>query len=324
MIKVLQPGIQTTIQDYGRYGYRSYGISVSGVLSTYSSRLANILVGNEMNAAVLEMVQSPHRFQFEEECLVSFCGGGLIPEINGTALPLFEPLLIEKETTLDIKKPTEGFRLYMAVAGGFKATSFLNSCSTHLLSATGGFEGRVIKKNDVLTTLQSSAVSHHIAELLKKNLFFNIDQSLSPKIHSKEIRIIPGNEYELLDEESKKKFSTNSFQLTNDYNRMGYRLKSEALHLKEKKEMISTAVTKGTIQLLPDGQTIGLMSDCQTVGGYPRIAQIIEADHCRCAQLKPGDEISFQIISLPEAELLYLEQEQRLQQLQDKVRQIFA
>ncbi|RTL61012.1 MAG: biotin-dependent carboxyltransferase family protein [Sphingobacteriales bacterium] len=324
MIKVLQSGIQTTIQDYGRYGYRSFGISVSGVLSTYSSRLANILAGNEMNAPVLEMVQSPHSFLFDEDCLVSFCGGGLIPSINGSPLPLFEPLLIEKGAIVDIKKPIEGFRLYMAVAGGFKASSFLNSCSTHLLSATGGFEGRVIKKNDILNMLQPSSVSQHIAGLLKKNLFFNIDQSLSPKIHSKEIRIITGHEYELLTDESRVNLSAHSFHLTNDYNRMGYRLKSEMLQLKEKKEMISTAVTKGTIQLLPDGQTILLMSDCQTAGGYSRIGQIIEADHCRCAQLKPGDEISFQIISLPEAERLYLEQEQRLLELQQKVQQIFA
>jgi antagonist of KipI len=324
MISVLQAGIQSTIQDQGRYGYRSYGISVSGVLSTYSSRLANILVGNEMSAPVLEMVQSPHKFLFNEECLVSFCGGGLIPEINGSSLPLFEPLLIEKGTTIDIKKPAEGFRLYMAVAGGFNATAFLNSCSTHLLTATGGFDGRTIKKNDVLRALHPSAISRHIIQLLKKNLFFNIDKSLSPQIHSKEIRVVTGPEYELLTDESKEQLLSKTFQLTNDYNRMGYRLKSDTLQLQEKKEMISTAVTKGTIQLLPDGQTIALMSDCQTAGGYPRIAQVIEADHCRCAQLKPGDEISFQIISLPEAEQLYLEQEQRLLDLQQKVQQIFA
>lgn len=325
MIKVLQPGIQTTIQDQGRYGFQSYGISSGGAMSTFSSRLANILVGNQMDAPVLEIVQSPHLFLFEEDALVSFCGGGLIPEINNKELLLFEPLLIEAGTTMQLRKPTEGFRLYMAIAGGFKAELFLNSYSTHLLSGSGGYMGRTIRKNDRLFTQNKpSKLSENIQRLLKKNFYFNLDKSLSPKIFSKQIRLIKGAEFNLLSYASQQNLASNKFILSNDYNRMGYRLKSEPLSLSQKKEMISSAATKGTIQLLPDGQTIVLMADCQTVGGYPKIAHIIEADHCICAQLKPGDEISFVLISLEEAEQLYLEQEQRLQQIQDKVRQIFS
>ncbi|MGE5109175.1 MAG: biotin-dependent carboxyltransferase family protein [Sphingobacteriales bacterium] len=325
MIKVLQPGIQTTIQDHGRNNYQSYGISIGGSMSTFSSRLANILVGNEMNLPVLEIVQSPHLFLFEEDAIVSFCGGGLIPEINNKELSLFEPLLVEAGTTIQLHKPTDGFRLYMAIAGGFKADLFLNSYSTHFLSGSGGYMGRIIKKNDQLFAQNKpSKLSENIKELLKKNLYFNLDKSLSPKIFSKSIRIIKGPEYELLADYSKLLLVSNNFSISNDYNRMGYRLKSDPLSLSQKKEMISSAVTKGNVQLLPDGQTIALMADCQTVGGYPRIAHIIEADHCICAQLKPGDKISFTLISLEEAEQLYLEQEQRLQQIQDKVRQIFS
>lgn len=325
MIKILQAGIQTTIQDQGRNAYQAFGISVGGAMSTFSSRLANILVGNSMNLPVLEIVQSPHKLLFEEDAVVSFCGGGLLPEINKKEIPLFEPLIIKQGEVIELYKPTNGFRLYMAIAGGFKAELFLNSYSTHLLTASGGYKGRIIKKEDELLLHENpSQLSENIRELLQKNLFFNLDKSLSPKIFSKSIRIIAGAEYELLSDESKNQLTAGEFKISNDYNRMGYRLKSEPLLLTQKKEMISSAVTKGTIQLLPEGQTIALMADCQTVGGYPRIAHSIEADHCICAQLKPGDEISFQMVSISEAEQLYLEQEQRLQQIQDKVRQIFS
>lgn len=324
MIKVLQPGIHSTIQDQGRQGFRSYGISLGGVMSTFSSRLANILVGNEMEWPVLEIVQSPVKFLFEKEALVSFCGGGLIPECDGREMPLFEPVIVEAGEVVELKKPANGFRIYMSVAGGFKGKKFLNSFSTHLLTGLGGYYGRAIKKGDTLELLHPpTALSDNIIHLLRKNLFFNIDQSLSPKIFSRNIRIIKGPEYHWLDDASKEKLTALPFKLSNECNRMGYRLKSDLLALSEKKEMISSAVTKGTVQLLPDGQLIALMADSQSVGGYPRVAHIIEADHCICTQLKPGDEISFTLVSIEEAEQLYLAQEERLQEVQNKVRQIF-
>jgi antagonist of KipI len=325
MIKVIQPGLQTTIQDQGRFGYQCYGISVGGAMSTFSSRLANILVGNEMNVPVLEMVQSPHSFLFEENALISFCGGGLTPEINNKELSLFEPLQVEAGTVINLHKPAEGFRLYMAVAGGFKSEIFLNSYSTHLLTCSGGYMGRAIKKNDRLFAQNKpSKLAENIRHLLQRNFYFNIDQSLSPKIFSKSIRIIKGAEFELLTDESKQNLINSQFAISNEYSRMGYHLKSVPLLLTQKKEMVSSAVNKGTIQLLTSGQTIALMADCQTMGGYPRIAHIIGADHCICAQLKPNDEISFIMVSVTEAEQLYLEQEDRLQQIQEKVHQIFS
>jgi antagonist of KipI len=325
MISVLKSGMQTTIQDPGRYGFQAYGVSAGGSMSTFSSRLSNLLVGNEMDVPVLEIVQSHNAFLFEEESIVSFCGGGLAPEVSGKELPVFEPLLIEGGTIVQFRKPAPGFRLYMAIAGGFQAGLFLKSYSTDLLSCSGGYEGRILKKDDRLSLMtKPSQLSENIKVLLKKNVYFHIDKSLSPKIFSKEIRIINGPEYALLSEVSRQKLISNTFTIGNEYNRMGYRLRSEPLVLSEKKEMISTAVCKGIIQLFPDGQTVALMADCQTLGGYPRIAKIIEADHCICAQLKPRDEISFSLVSLEEAEELYLEQEQRLFQIQGSVKKIFS
>ncbi|HET9055356.1 MAG TPA: biotin-dependent carboxyltransferase family protein [Chitinophagaceae bacterium] len=325
MIKVIQSGIQTTIQDQGRTGYQSFGISVGGAMSTYSSRLANILVGNELTLPILEIVQSPHSFFFEEDALVSFCGGGLIPELNEKELPVYEPILIEAGSIIKLHKPQAGFRLYMSIAGGFKAELFLGSYSTHLISGSGGYSGRIIRKNDCLSVqTKPSFLSQNIQELIKRNLYFNLDKTRLPKIFSKTIRIIKGSEYNELSESSKQKLTSSIFTVSNDYNRMGYRLKGEPLSLSQPKEMISSATTKGTIQLLPDGQIIALMADYQTVGGYPKIAHIIEADHCICAQLKPGDEISFVMISLEEAEQLYLEQEERLVQVRETIQQIFS
>lgn len=324
MIKVLKSGIQTTIQDSGRYGFQAYGVNVGGSMSTFSSRLSNLLVGNEMDVPVLEIVQSYNSFLFEQESIVSFCGGGVIPEANGKDLPVFEPLFIEKDTVVQFRKPAPGFRLYMAIAGGFKAGLFLKSYGTNLLACSGGYEGRTLKKDDRLSLMKKpSQLSENIKDLLKKNVYFHIDKSLSPKIFSKIIRIITGPEYELLSAESRQNLVSTTFVIGNEYNRMGYRLISELLELSEKKEMISTAVCKGIIQLFPDGQTVALMADYQTIGGYPRIAKIIDADLCICAQLKPGDQISFSLVTLEQAEELYLDQEQRMFQIQESIKNIF-
>ena len=325
MIQVLQSGIQTSIQDLGRWGSQSFGIGVGGSMCRYSTAIVNLLVGNSIDAPVLELVQSPHNFLFGKETIISFSGGGMIPTANGVELALNRPHCIEAGTLVKIKKPIAGFRLYMAVAGGFEASEFLGSYATHFATNSGGFEGRIIQKGDVLNFNEvTSPISDNIKKNLKKKGYFKINGIAFAMPQSNEIRVIKGVNFDLLNEESQKAFSINSFIISNNSNRMGYRLNGIPLWQKQPTEMISSAVTMGTIQLLPDGHLITLMPDCQTVGGYPKIAHIIEADFIKCAQIKPGDSISFSIISMLEAEKLLERQSNKIQLLQNLIIQNFS
>jgi antagonist of KipI len=150
LIHIEQCGFLSTIQDEGRKGYLQYGVAKGGTMDHYSMQLANLLTGNEFNAPVLEITQSPHQFQFPADALVAFAGGGLQPVVNEKELPLFQCLLIPKGTMIELKKQIPGFRLYMAVAGGIEAELFLNSSSTNLLVQAGGYKGRPLKKGDTL------------------------------------------------------------------------------------------------------------------------------------------------------------------------------
>lgn len=325
MIQILQSGIQTSIQDLGRWGSQSFGIGVGGSLCQFSTSIANILVGNEMGAPVLEMVQSPHQFLFEKEALICFSGGGLIPKLNGHELPLNQPHLVKAGSLLEIKKPSMGFRLYMAIAGGFQADNFLNSYATHFGTKKGGFQGRSIQKGDHLNVLnEPSAIAKNIIKSLKQTAYFKINGAAFALPISNEIRITTGIDFDLLSYESQQTLINKPFIVSNNSNRMGYRLNGTALETKKNMEMISSAVAKGTIQLLPDGQLIALMSDCQTVGGYPKIAHIITTDIANCAQIKPGDSINFSIITLAEAEKLLEKQNQQIKLLETLVQQHFS
>lgn len=325
MIQVLQSGIQTSIQDLGRWGFQSFGIAVGGSLCQYSTSIANVLVGNETGTPVLEIVQSPHQFLFEKEALISFSGGGLIPKVNGNEIPLNQPYYIKSGSLLEIKKPSAGFRLYMAIAGGFQADEFLNSYATHFATKKGGFQGRAIQKGDNLSILKEpSPIAQNIIQSLKQGAYFKINGAAFALPISNEIRVTTGVDFDLLTNKSQQTLIKKPFSISNNSNRMGYRLDGTALETKENIEMISSAVAKGTIQLLPDGQLIALMPDCQTVGGYPKIAHIITTDISKCAQLKPSESIFFSIVSLAEAEKLLEKQNQQIKLLETLIQQHFS
>ncbi len=322
MILVQQAGIQTSIQDFGRRGHQCFGIAVGGVMSVYDASLANILVGNPASFPVLELVQSPQQFLVEQDLLVCFCGGGLQPERDGAALPLDQPLFIPKGTVLKFAKPIAGFRLYFAIAGGFKADSFLGSASTYFGLGKGGHQGRILRKGDRLEALQSPGdISRQIAQVVQS---MPVEIKTAAPIFAKRIRVLEGLEYVQLSKTSKLALEEKTFTLSNQSNRAGFRLEGELLRLEKPFEMISTAVSFGAVQLLPDGTLIGLMADCQTVGGYPRIAQIIEADLRNCAQLKPHDQIWFDVVTLATAEALYGEQQAELTELENNMKIMFS
>ena len=314
-IRILKPGLLDTIQDAGRYGYQHLGINPGGAMDIAAMHLANILVGNELNEAVLEMHFPAAEIVFEETAVIALGGADFGAEINGQALPVLHPVIVQKNTVLTFKKCQSGARIYLALKGGYTTQNWLQSNSSHLKAKAGGFEGRALKKNDKILFKQKNHFLFPVNEIGCKVLHWTIhpdDFYLQGAV-----QFIPGAEYHALNKISQQKLETAGFTISQQSDRMGYRLKGDLLSLTSTREMISTAVPRGTMQLLPDGQMIILMADHQTTGGYPRIGHVITAGFAALAQMRAGEKLHFKKTTLKEAEDLLLIQERNLQQLQN-------
>ena len=324
-IKVIKPGLLTTVQDLGRFGYQHEGVIVSGAMDTFALRIANLLVGNPENTATLEAtLQGPSLF-FEQDQLVAITGANMAPTINDVPVRLWRPLLIRAGSTLVMKNAQEGCRSYIAISGGLNLPKILGSYSTYLRAKFGGFKGRALLANDTLSTVNASS---SIAQQLQKKLsdkafgdwFIQPNWTLEPQpymIYQEQdvIRAMRGMEHDLFHPDSHEYFWQGKFQVTAQSDRMGYRMLGSTLELSEPQEMLSSAVTFGTVQVPPQGSPIILMADHQTTGGYPRIAQIISTDLPKLAQVQPGKTIQFKEVSLQDAQALYLKQESDIEQL---------
>ena len=310
----------STIQDLGRNQYRSQAVPVSGVMDTLSARIANKAVGNGDNAAVIEFTYADAEFIAETNLLISYVGDGAILQLGEQELPAGRPLFILSGTTIKLTNNASGSRTYLAVAGGWDVPEILGSKSTFLTAGFGGLDGRALKKGDVLKNDKS--LSDSTQKILKsfKNDKVSYSawsiprQSFLPADH-KTIRVVPGNEFGWFDGRSITDLLSTPYIIRQQSNRMGYHLEGAMMARLKKDELLSTAVTPGTIQVTGSGSMVLLMADCQTTGGYPRIAQVAGVDMPLCAQLKPGDAIYFNEISRREAEMLYIEREQQLHQL---------
>jgi antagonist of KipI len=323
LIHIEQCGFLTTIQDGGRKGYLQYGVGCGGAMDSYSMKLANILVANDENEPILEITQAQHRFKFLNDAVIAFTGGGLQPTMNEKPLALFQPLFIPAKTIIECRQPVTGFRLYMSLAGGFEAGTFLNSYSTDVTVREGGFYGRALKKGDELHSRKKlNAIQEQLKKVLEKSSFaFNHYFTIN---HNNSIRVFHGAEWNYLTDEAKQKISSTHFAVLPQSSRMGYRLLGEQLQTIKPCDIISSPVTQGTVQLTSSGELIVLMADAQTIGGYPRILQVAAADLPIMAQKKPGDQIQFEIISLEQAEALLTSQNNQLLSLQQTIQRLYA
>ena len=299
---VSKPGILTTVQDLGRTGYRSLGINPGGVMDRAAARLVNTLLGSDASEAILEMHFPAGEFVFETEISFAIGGADLGASLNGKAIRNWSVATADKGDVLRFAERYTGNRAYLGIAGGFRIDQWLGSKSTNLVASAGGFFGRKLAAGDRIEFAEPRKVS------LK-----TVGPSIVPRYSRfPTVRIIAGAEFDLLTGIDEGRFLNSAFTVTGESNRMGYRLSGEPLHLLDAKEMVSAAVSFGTIQLLPDGQLIVLMADHQTSGGYPRIANVIEADLPLLAQLGPGDGVSFHLVTMEEAERAILEFEREL------------
>jgi antagonist of KipI len=310
---IIKHGLFDTLQDAGRYGYQHLGVNPGGAMDLIAMRIANILVGNDPLDVLIEMHFPAAEIKFNSTALVALAGADFSASVNDESVPVLTPFIIQKGTILHFGKKETGARIYLAVHGGFIADEWLGSCSTHTKVQMAGFKGRALQKNDHISFKEKQPA----LQAERPVQIFPWHANTSGLYITNELRFIPGNEFWGLDEAAKHKLEKEDFIISRENDRMGYRLSGVSLQLATSMEMISTAVTRGSMQLLPDGQLIILMADHQTTGGYPRIGHIISADISSLAQMQAGDKFTLQQVTLAEAENFLYKQQMDLQQLQN-------
>lgn len=312
-LEVIKAGLFSTIQDEGRKGFQHLGINPTGAMDICAMQTANLLVLNNISEAVLEFYSPAPVLKFTQPAFIALSGADFSASINGEHIPVNQPLFIPANSLLEFNAKKWGQVGYLAVQGGFNLSEWLNSYSTNVKAAAGGFEGRALQAGDAIHLNAKSTMNG----ASKKISILPWKASVKDFYQSTSIRFILGNEFETLTAVSQEIFLTSSFNILRQSDRMGYRLNGPELRLDNKMEIISTAVTKGTIQLLPNGQCIILMADHQTTGGYPRIGHIISADLPSVAQKGINDTVQFKRSSMEEAEKSFIQQVQHLQQLKN-------
>ena len=318
-VRVAKPGALSTLQDLGRFGYQRLGVVVGGAMDAWSHRAANLLVGNRESEATLEITLIGPSLTFAETSLIAVCGADLSPRIGERPLPLRRPVLLKAGSQLDFGRRQSGCRAYLAVRGGYHVAPVMDSKSTYLRASFGGFHGRALRKDDEIPTGADDAESYYpeLGRMLREggDPFCAPTWAFGPSFTiaaetSQAIRVVAGQQWGALTDSAKAQVVSADFRITPNSDRMGYRLAGPKLELREPIEMISEGVTFGTIQLPPDGNPIVLMADRQTTGGYPKIANVASVDLPLLAQMMPDQRVRFEMISLDEAQHLYLAREQ--------------
>lgn len=322
MIKVLKPGLQTTVQDRGRIGFYEIGMPPSGAMDKYAFTVANLLVGNQLNAAVLEITYMGPVLQFGKAMRISLTGGEIPPKVNGDAVPMWETLEVKEGDVLSFDIVKSGARTYLAVEGGIDVPLVMNSRSTYTLIGIGGYQGRALAEGDEL----------QIAEMKEKDVPVGtkISADLIPR-YSKwhEIRVVVGLCSYRLTEESKQTFLQTEWTVTPEANRIGYRHRGERLRFVERQQPFGAGsnpsnVTDlgypiGSIQV-PDGvEPIVLLHDAVTGGGYATIATVISSDLDRMAQSKTNEKVKFISVTLEEALQARRDVQHKLKRIADAI-----
>jgi antagonist of KipI len=325
-VRIKKAGLMATVQDLGRHHYLSQGVPVSGAMDILSAQIANLAVGNHPNDAVIEFTQSGASFAIENDILIGLSGSGACLRNSAGRLTSNRPLFIPSGTELWLENTSHGCRSYLAVAGGWDVPQVLGSRSTYLPAKFGGIEGRCLKEKDILKstgrlTVASTAIWNSLKGTVINYPKWSVARDLFLPDDHETIRVMRGREFDWFDEPSQANFFSGEYTLGHHSDRMGYQLGGKAIRRAINGELLSTAVTPGTIQVTNGGDLVLLMADCQTTGGYPRIAQVVAVDLPLCAQLIPGDAINFREISWKEAEKLYIERELDLRKLALAIKQ---
>ncbi len=303
-IQVIHPGMLTTVQDLGRFGYAHLGISPAGAADTLSLRIANLLVGNEENAPALEMTLFGATLRFDSPAIVAVTGAQCETELNGCSVDHTSPVQLQAGSTLKCGPMITGARAYLAVQGGVDVPLVMGSASTFLPAHFGGHDGRSLKKGDMLN------VGTRIASKPRK-----LETPLNAALKENTIRITRGPQHDWFDDHVFSTLLSTPFNVSDQSGRTGLRLSGEKIVPRHTGQLLTDGVPLGAIQIPADGQPIILFVDQQTTGGYPKMANVIAADLHRVGQLRPRDTIRFAEVSIDDALGLLHEQERWLKEM---------
>lgn len=301
-IHVNSPGMLSTVQDLGRWGFQNLGVPVAGPMDRYSHRFANALLGNPSGSATLEITLLGPELSFGLATRVAVTGAEFELALDEKLVPMNEPVVVAAGSKLCFGERRVGARAYLAVEGGFDVPEVLGSRSTHLPSQTGGMGGRALMTGDVLHSLSFNGKKLQTPRL--RNSLLRLPSG------GARIRVMFGPQERLFTPSGTKTFFTSRYVISNQSNRMGYRLAGPPISLAPSVSVLSDATPTGTIQVPGSGQPIILMADGQTTGGYPKLATAITADLPLLGQLSPGDWVEFEVCDRAGALRALIAQEQ--------------
>jgi antagonist of KipI len=307
-IEVLEPGLFTTVQDLGRYGYQRYGVPVSGALDPFALRVANLLVANDEGEAGLEITLVGPQLLFLADAVIALTGGDLRPELNGRPRPMWQAVLAPRGSVLAFAGAREGVRSYLAIAGGIDVPPVLGSRSTYVRGRFGGLDGRPLRKGDRLHVRVPAANGASAGRTLPAELVPRYS-------HEPTVRVVLGPQDDAFTERGIRTFLSAPYTVTPESDRMGYRLEGPRIEHKAGPDIVSDGTPLGAVQVTGDGMPIILLADRGTTGGYTKIATVITVDIPKLAQAAPEDRVFFQAISIAEAHQLLRQQAALLQQL---------
>jgi antagonist of KipI len=308
---VTRAGFLTSVQDLGRTGFRQFGVSTSGALDSFALRVANLLVGNDEGAAGLEITLGGLQLRFEDERIVAWCGGEFDVQIGSRALPAGHVAHLQAGEELKFGRAQIGCRCWLAISGGIDVPVVLNSRSTDLRANFGGLEGRTVRDGDVVSLSESR--QSQTAATGKISSWTAPHDWASPASRHPNLRVIRGIDWERFNASTLQRFTSDAFTVSPDSDRMGVRFDDPERKREDGTDLISEAVAPGTIQVPPSGKPILLLGDCQTIGGYPKIAYVITVDLGIAAQLRAGDGVRFFEVSLQDAHRLLVERQRDLE-----------
>ena len=307
---VTRAGFLTSVQDLGRTGFRQFGVSTSGALDPFALRVANLLVGNDEGAAGLEITLGGLQLRFEDGRIVAWCGGAFDVQIGSRALPAGHVAHLQAGDELKFGRAQIGCRCWLAISGGIDVPVVLGSRSTDLRANFGGFEGRALRDGDVLPLLTRPGSAIPATDV---SSWSAPHDWASPASRHPSLRFIRGVDWNRFNDVTIQRFTRHEFTVSADSDRMGVRFDGSEMKREDETDLISEAVAPGTIQVPPSGKPILLLGDCQTIGGYPKIAHVITVDLGVAAQLRDGDGVRFFEVSLQDAHQLLMERERDLE-----------
>jgi biotin-dependent carboxylase-like uncharacterized protein len=303
-IRVIKPGMLTTIQDAGRWGYQARGVPVAGPMDLVSHRVANALVGNDRAAATLEVTLLGPELEFESERVVAITGADFDLALDGRPARINAPFLVASGSHLQFLARRRGTRAYLAISGGIATPPVLDSRATHLISVMGGHGGRALRAGDRVALGQSAAGATSLHALETPVVALPDDVAT--------LRVLAGPQDDFFAPDALDALQSAAYEVGANSDRMGFRLDGPRLTHARGADIISDATPLGVLQVPASGLPILLMADRQTTGGYPKIATVISADMSTAGQLGPGDKVSFAACTPREAMSALIAQERAL------------